>query len=211
MPSVDPYPLSANTLMDAVNICLRAIGSGNVLSLDTASMTPDAENALITIHTVSVEVQTPGWQWNTEKALKLDPHPQDGSPAAGVVQLPDNVLKLMPTFRESTGRQLTMRGKYLYDPWQSTANIGETVTARLVVMLDYEDLPAAARTYIAHRAARIFAANKLNSQITTAEQDSEESQAWLLMLEAEDEADDLTWDEKNVQMGARMRHRRRTN
>ena len=102
--------------------------------------------------------------------MSIDPWPQDGSAAAGVVQLPNNIIKLLPTFRNSTGQQLTQRGKFLYDPWKSTYNIGETVVARLVVALDFEDLPQAARQYIAHRAARVFTANKLNNQIASAEQ-----------------------------------------
>lgn len=208
--SLDPYPLQANTLLDAVNICLRAAGSANVLALDTDSLTPDSETALKTVHDTSIQCQSDGWQWNTEKGLVLGCHPQDGTAASGVVQLPANLLKLMPTFKQSTGQQLTQRGQFLYDPWASTFNIGESVTARLVVALDYEDLPQAARQYIALHAARVFVAGKLNNQITTAEEDSEEMQCWLALLEAEDEADDLTWPEKNGYLGARARHRRET-
>lgn len=209
MASLDPYPLIPHTLLDAVNICLRAIGSSAVLALDTDSLTADSEMALKTVHDTSIQVQQQGWQWNTEKALSIDPWPDDGSAAAGVIILPLNVLKVEYTFRDSTGQQLVQRGNKLYDPWSSTYKIGETVTCRLIVALDFEELPQAVRQYITAKASRVFAAARKNNLITNQEVSAEESQALVSLLEAEDQNDDLTWEEKNIYLARQHRHRRR--
>lgn len=209
MSSLDPYPLVAYTLLDAVNLCLRAMGSGAVQALDSTSLTPDSETALKTVHDVSINLQQEGWQWNTEKAMVLDPWPQDGSAAAGTIRLPDNLLKVV-AIKHPEGTNLVQRGRYLYDPFKSTSNIGVSVTVRIVVALDYEDQPQAARHYIAVRAARVLGQSKLNNVISNKFNEQEEIVALVRLYEAEDQDDDLTWMEKNQTLGSHARRRRRT-
>lgn len=203
MASLDPYLLQAFTLLDAVNLCLRTIGSANVLALDDASLTPDSEAALKTVHDVSIITQSEGWMWNTEMNLVL-PVASDGT-----VTLPANTLKVNSVSRR-TGLNLVQRGNRIYDPYQSTFAIGCPVHAKLVVALDYEDVPQAARCYIAMTAARTFASGRMNNQITNQFTELQYEQATARLYEAEDEDNNGSWDEMNLYLLRRHRGRRFT-
>lgn len=209
MASQDPYILQPMTLLDAVNNVLWGIGSKAVLSLDTQGLTTDAAAALRLVHSVSTQVQTPGWNWNTDYDLVIDPAPQDAQQVAdrGSCSLPQTTLSA-DTSGKDTWRNLVMRGKKLYDPVKHTFNIGISITVTIVTMLDFNDLPQAARNYIAARSARLFAASKLNNPTTTSFLSNEEIIAMVALEEEEDKSDDRTLYQKNGRM-ARMHLRRR--
>lgn len=206
MTSLDPYPLQAWTLLDAVNVCLRTIGTGAILMLDTANLNADGEDALKTVHDVSINLQQQGWAWNTEHGMVLSPHAQDSTPASGTVSLPFNTLRVI-SLNAQTGRNYIQRGLMLYDPYASTYNIGAAVTAELVVALDYEQMPQAGRAVVAMQAARIFAAGKLVNRLVDPFTQEEYDEALFRLYEAEDLSDDLTWTEKNMYL--LRRHNRR--
>ncbi len=185
-----------------MNVCLNNIGSASRSSLDDIDTSADAEDALKTVHNWLIQVQQTGWQWNREIGLELDPDPTDGT-----VVLPANTLKVDTIYRDA-GLNLVQRGNYLYNPNKSTYNIGKTVTVDLVVALPYEALPQAVRNYVAVKAARGFAQNKLNNGTTNQFTAEDELKAWVSVLEAEDDSDDLTLYEKNPHLLRQHAHRR---
>lgn len=210
MPSFDPYPLQPMTLLDAVNLCLRAIGNKGVLALDSESMTPDAELALKSIHDWSIQLQSKGWTFNTERAVTLNPFPHDHPTDAGKIAIPANCLKC-DTIGYDRDFKVVIRGRFLYYPEASTFDIGQFRTellVRMVVALDYEDLPQAARNYIAAQASLTFGTGRIaNAQLSEFLR-QQAIQALLDLQEDEDLQDDETLYDKNPHL-YRMHRRRR--
>lgn len=199
MSSSDTTPL---TRLDAVNEMLRTIGQSSVLSLETADMNADSENALKTLETTLKEFLTKGWHFNIDKNITLDPDPQDGS-----IKLPLNALKVDST-RRSKQRDLVWRGRRLYDRVAHSFNIGAAVEVDLVVALPFEDITPAARWYVTVKASRRFAAKEIGSvaSIKLTQHDEEEA---LIAVEAEDsENDDRTMAQASPHV-ARMRRGQR--
>jgi hypothetical protein len=196
MSSLDPYFLQPLTLLDAVNVVLANIGSGAVLSLDSIDMNSDAEDALKQVHNWSIQVQQDSWWFNVEKNLKLDPT-TDGS-----IVLPLGTLKV-DTVGISAGKDLVQRGNKLYDRLLHTYAIGEAVYCDLVVALDFEEMPQAARHFVTIKAARQFAQVKLNNGATNQFTRENEQEAYLKLLEASDEADDTTLLDTNARLARR--------
>jgi hypothetical protein len=143
------------TTLDAVNMCLFAIGEAPVNRVEGSGLV-DAAVALRTVVNVSREVQKNGWHWNTEIRLPLTPD------VDGNLKLPANTLKV-DTVGDDEGADLTQRGTRLYDRVNHTYAFTRSYTVDLVVMLDFEEIPEAARNYIALRAARRFQQNAVGS------------------------------------------------
>lgn len=152
-------PTTPTTLLDAVNVLLNAARVGAVQSLNAADINEDAADAKLALDDVAREVQLRGYEFNTERAAVLDPN------LAGEIVLPLNVLKVR-TSRYYSGNRLVQRGPRLYDPKKRTFNIGASVTVDLTLALEFQDLPATARTYITAVAARRFALPRLPQQAT---------------------------------------------
>ena len=199
----DPYLLTPMTLLDAVNLCLNNIGTAARTSIDGVDWNPDAADALKIVHNWLIQTQQTGWQWNREIGMTLDPDPDTGE-----IRLPSNTLRVDTIYRDA-GLNLVERGGYLYNPNKSTYNIGKAVTVDLVVALPYEALPQPVRYYVAVKAARQFAQNKLNNGQTNQYTAEDEIKAWVSVQEAEDDSDDLTLAEKNPHLIRQQAHRRR--
>lgn len=199
MPSFNPYTLQALTLLDAVNIVLANIGRGAVMSLESINLNSDAEDALKQVHNWNMQVQQAGWWFNTDQALLLDPD------AEGRIMLPQGTLKV-DTVGESATLDLVQRGKLLYDKTNHTTVIGKSVYVDLTVAIDFEELPQAVRFYVALKAARQFAQFKMADGATNQFTRDNESEAYLAVLEASDEADDRTLKDTNGHL-ARRRNR----
>lgn len=206
MPSNDPYSLQPYTLLDAVNIIMRAIGAGAVQTLDYITKSTDAEDALKSLHDWSMQVQQDGWQWNTDEDLVIDPAPADDMLIPGRIQLPSDTLKV-DTVGISAPLDLVQRGLYLWDKKNHTFNIGKSVHLDLVHAIDFEDLPQAVRNYITIKAAQQFAGPKLNSGATNQFTKEAMQEAYIKLLNAEDESDDRTMYDRNRRMQLRARHR----
>lgn len=201
MPSQDPYLLQPITLLDAVNVVLANIGSGAVLTLDAINLNSDAEDALKQVHNWSMQVQQDGWWFNTEKAWQLDPAPPDAT-LPGRIVLPSGTLKV-DTVSSSAGVNLVQRGNYLYDPVKHTYVIGQSVYVDVVLALDFEELPQAARNYITIKAARQFAQFKMNNGATNQFTRENEGEAYVKLTEGQDEADDNTLIDTNARLARR--------
>jgi hypothetical protein len=165
--TLDDYKVPTTSLQ-AVNLILEAMGSRTVSSLTSPGS--DGETALRRLGEASVETQSEGWPWNTDEAYQIDPS------VTGEIVLPRNVLKVAKTYFDGIwDKKLVMRGIKAYDRKNHTFNIGISVKFDLTIALAYEDLPPAARWYVALRAARRAAVGKLVSptiyQFTKADED----------------------------------------
>src|SRR5690606_10721927 len=77
--------------------------------------------------------------------------------------LPGNCLRV-DTVGFDKGVDVAQRGNRLYDRQKHTYKFDKSLTVDMVVLLPFEELPEAARYYIAVRAARVFQARSVGSE-----------------------------------------------
>ncbi len=142
------------TELEAVNIMLSNIGESPVNTLDDDNVV-DATIAQTILKSISREVQSLGWHFNTDVGYTITKDSDNKFP------LPANTARIdtvdTATTTSGTDFDVTQRGKFLYDRKNHTYNIDtDSVSVDIVVLLDFEDLPETARRYVTMRAARIF-------------------------------------------------------
>lgn len=151
-------PLNPTTELEAVNTMLSVIGEEPVNQLDGVALVSDVALARDVLREISVDVQSKGWHFNTEKDYPLAPT------STGEIKVPRNVARLKLNQRHRWAHDVTVRGERLYDRTEHTYTFDETLLAEVVVMLTFDMLPQAARRYITIKAARTFADRALGSQ-----------------------------------------------
>ena len=126
--------------LSAVNIILSGIGEAPVNSL--SDTTSDVAVALNILAEVSKEVQTEGWQWNTEDDYPLTPGDD------GRIKLHPSIVRVH--FRDPDDRELVIRGQYVYDRIRHTYIFPRETAIKVTVtlLLAFEQLPEACRRYI---------------------------------------------------------------
>jgi len=149
------------TELDGVNMMLMSIGQAPLNTLSSAIK--DSEIARLTLHNSLREVLTKGWYFNTDEEYPIVP---DG---AGKINLPANALSIDPCdesqyFVERWDVAATA-GRRLYDKENHTFVINQTVKVDISWFFEFEQIPQAARSYIAHYAGRIFQASQIGSEL----------------------------------------------
>ena len=99
-----------------------------------------------------------GWHFNTEIDWKLIP-----SSDTGEIFIPANCIQV-DTSGASTLTDVAARGNRLYDRVNHTYTFTAPITVQMVILLDFTDLPQAARHYISIRAARVFQQRMVGSE-----------------------------------------------
>lgn len=192
--------LVPTTLLQAVNMALEAISGTPVASLDATDTNTDAETALNRIGEVLRTVQSEGWVWNQDLDYEVA---ADGD---GQCVLPTNTLRFVQRYTSDTYlKRLIVRGNKLYDSINHTFTIGAAAKGDLTVILDFDQVPEAARDYITKRAIRDFAAGKISSSNVYQFTKKDEDDARLRM---EQEAAELDPD-NNLSLNPHIRRLRR--
>lgn len=142
------FGLTPLTELEAINEIL-ATGSDSPISTLEDNVVIDAALAKNTLRATSVEVQTRGWNYNTEEGLQITPDQE------GFIRLPLNTLKV-DTVGESASINAVQRGQRLYNKTDRTLVFTSPVSVDLVLGLDFGELPSTARMYITIRAARKY-------------------------------------------------------
>jgi hypothetical protein len=166
------------TRLKAVNIALQSAQIATVESLSSGDV--DAEIAETILDENTVEVQTRGWNWNTEIMI-LAPDQN------GHIILPDSFLKADAT---DAHHNVSQRGTKLYDLDSNSYIFTSKVELVIVVGLEYEELPESARRYIAYKTARIFQQRTLGEPSLNNMIANEEQIAWSQMLNEDIESAD---------------------
>ena len=119
--------------LEAVNTIIATIGESPINSLDEQP-THDVAAAINTLKEVSTEVQTEGWNWNTDDDLPLVPNMDKQ------IVVPSNTVRVH--FRDSLDpRDVVLRGQRLYDRANHTYLFTETIYATITLLLPFEELP----------------------------------------------------------------------
>lgn len=172
------------SLLDAVNICLENIGEQPVNSLDNEQI-QDARVAERTILEVHKQEQVRGWSWNREYAYPFSKN------ALNEIRVPDTVIEFSPNSYQWNGR-FQLRGQRVYDLLNRTYDIDDTIdeiTADVIFLLAWDDVPEAFNRFVTIRAARVFSDRTLGSEalFKYTAKDEADAQALLMRMENEQE------------------------
>lgn len=170
------------TELEAINLMLWAADEAPVQTLSQPGHLP-LSLAKAALDEVSRAVQLTGWAFNTEHEYPLT---RDN---AGRITVASNMLSVDvdDTF---TSVSPVVRGTALYDRKNHTYTFTQDLTAKVIFLLPWEELPQAARHYIAVRASRVFQARMQAGETAfkLSEQDEQLARLGLESAEA-DEAD----------------------
>ena len=178
--------MNLTTKLEAVNVMLSVIGEAAVNSLSSGLQ--DAETAEMILENISRSVQSSGWSFNEELGYPLSPD------SNGHLNLPANCIRADLSLSESKYRNSSydyvQRGLKLYDKINHTYTIDEPVKVDMCVLLDFEELPEAARRFITIRASRVFQERVVGSDLLSSLTADDENTAWLDLLHSESDVND---------------------
>lgn len=140
--------LTLTTKLDAVNQMLESVWELPVSTL-IGSASGAVAMAKRVLDQTCISVQTRGWAFNTEDNFVLSPD------TSGNINVPSTALEVDPSGVDCDV-DAVVRGTRLYDRENHTFTFTKPVNCRIISLLDFEDLPQAARFYIATMAARSF-------------------------------------------------------
>mgnify|MGYP003637390196 FL=1 len=169
------------TELEAVNIMLSTIGEAPVNNLDSGLV--DAETAETILKNVSRDVQSHGWNFNSEPDYTV------AADSSGNVILPTEIVRAdlanSETKYRSSKNEYIQRGNKMYDKVNHTYNIGKALKLDVVVLLTFDLLPEIARRYITIKASRIFQERVVGSELLSEMNRTDEQQAWFAFQEME--------------------------
>ena len=175
------------TELEAVNTMLVTIGEQPVSSLDNLAGLQDASIARQILSNISRAVQSKGWVFNLDLQVTYTPD------SNGQIILGSNVIRIDSTSKvRGTTKDVVERGGRLYDREKNTSIFTGDVKVDRVIVLVFDDLPEAARRYIATRSARVFHDRVVGSGELHRFFQEDEGQAWSELLEYESEVGDYT-------------------
>ena len=175
------------TELEAVNTMLTTIGEQPVSSLDNLAGLQDASIARQILSNISRAVQSKGWVFNLDLQVTYTPDTN------GEIVLGSNVLRIDTTSKvRSSTKDIVERGGKLYDREKNTSVFTDSIKVDRVIVLNFDDLPEAARRYIATRSARVFHDRVVGSGELHRFFQEDEHMAWSELLEYEAEMGDYT-------------------
>jgi hypothetical protein len=169
------------TELDAVNIILKNDGEYPVSSLDEGGFS-EAATAQETLTEISRSVQDGGWAFNTDYRRLLTP-----DSFTSEITLPTDTLWVRPAYT-TAGRPLVERNRRLYDLEENSYSFTSPVYVDICQMLEFVELPSAARYYIAIRASRVYQARSTGSGSQNNMTDDDEREARAALKRADSRA-----------------------
>lgn len=123
--------------LDVINEMLSVLGEAPLNEIDEEHPLVPAAKRIMRIATY--RIQSESWWFNREFVTLLP------DPNTGEVLVPADAIRVDPQDRTW---QLVQRGRRLYDPINSTYNIGANVPAVLIRLVPFADLPPTAQQVI---------------------------------------------------------------
>lgn len=167
--------ISALTELDAVNNIIGTIGESPINSLETLQNV-DAINALRILREVSRQEQARGWSFNTIEEHILTPDTYSKR-----IPWSDNYLFLKGT----NGEKLVRSGDNIKDLNNNQLVFNNPVTAKAVLLLSFEYLPEAMRSFIVTKAAYKFQSRYFGDDALTKVTQADMQEAWQYLMEYE--------------------------
>jgi hypothetical protein len=190
------------TKLDAVNGMLASIGQAPVNTLAVTGIR-DVAIAELALDSVTREVLNRGWSFNTDTDWPLAP---DGN---GNILIPTTALDVDPVDRLSNYVQRDNGGTMmLYNKNDRTFVFTESVKCNVTWGFEFDTIPQVARTYIGTRAARIFQANVVGSDLLFKFTELHEREARAAMERLEDQSQDTNMLNSPTEANMVIFHRR---
>lgn len=164
--------LSMTSELDAINIMLGTIGESPINSLDAATGVVDAVTARSILSEVSVQVQEEGWHFNTDYEFVLTP-----ALSTKEIYIAANTIEVDASAYDKNNIDVAIRGNRLYDRKNKTYQFEQPIKADLTILLEFNELPQAARHYITVRAARVFQQRVVGSETLGSFTEKDEARA----------------------------------
>lgn len=182
--------LAGMTELEAINLMLSTIGEAPVNSLESTGLSDVAVARSILLE-VSREVQDDGWTFNQEDEVEL------AISIDGFIYIPSNALRVEPMDYEDV--DVTIRGDRLYDRRNHTYVFTTPIKFQITYLLEYTDLPQAARYFIAIRASRKFQRRILTAEVVEKFTENDELEAKANLQDQDTSAGDYnmindSWD-----------------
>lgn len=140
--------------LSLVNHLLQVVGERRVVSLETGH--PSVLQAVQALDSYNRDFQAKGWWFNKLRGVELS------QATNGEVSLPDDGLEFtiydaqLAAANSRDKKRYSPRGNKVYDSWEHTFKINRSLKADLVILLNVEDLPQVAATYLKHYAAEQY-------------------------------------------------------
>lgn len=166
--------LAPSTELEAVNRMLGSIGQTPVNTLEVSGI-PDVTRALRYLRETLLDVQARGWSWNTDKGYALQPDP------SGHIPIPSGALEVDASDNTATvvvRRNPNTDQLSLYNADDKTFAFDAAVDVDIIWGFSFEDIPQAARTYVAIAASRKFQAQTVSSASLDGFNQADEEAAW---------------------------------
>lgn len=194
--------LPALTELDAVNEMLLSIGQAPVNTLAVAGIR-DVNIARSELTKVVRSVQLYGFAFNTDPKYKLVPD------IDGYLRVPDGVLRIDAT---TPGSGLLRRRHpsgfwAIYNQTDQTWEFTEPQEFKVVWAYEFDDLPDAARHYVALSAARKFQAKTIGSRELDGFTSEDEQRAWLALIRDERDVRGTNLFTANAQLAGSISNR----
>ncbi len=176
--------LLKTTELEAVNTMLSAIGEAPVSSLENTEL-EDVAVAKNILNETIVDVQTTGYNFNTEYNFKINPD------TSGNINVPNNAVYCDVSNRGTTSdKDLVLRGERLYDRENQTFTFTDAVYVDLILILPWDDLPQPARRYCTVKAARRYQNRVFGSDTLNGFTNVDENEALVVMEQADSRSED---------------------
>jgi hypothetical protein len=168
------------TELEAINTMLDAAGESPVSTLETSGLADVAECKLVLDQVLRSALEV-GWTFNKEEDWDIVPD------VDGFINLPVNCLSfdVERNSSKSNSADTIQRGLRLYDKKNHTYVFTETITGEIVILLHWEELPQAARSYIMIKAARIYQTRALGSDTLHKFSEQQELNAYAALRRAQ--------------------------
>jgi hypothetical protein len=141
--------------LDVINQMLGAIGTSPVTTI-LNNQHPDVLSALAVFNRVNKKVQSMGWWFNTDKNLTLA-----FNPITKEVIVPSNTLGVDPS---DPRLPYIQRGTRMYDPSESTFEIGTSIIVNIKQLLVFSEVPETVADYIAAKSSYEFVIDNVGDQ-----------------------------------------------
>ncbi len=148
--------ITLTTELQAINTMLSIIGEAPVSSIQE-NVGSDVSIAKQILDESAVDIQSKGWNFNTEESytLALD--------SDSKVPVPTNCVWLTARPGDNNSRVIIRNG-FLYDKEKKSFTFAAAQVVDMIILLPFEELPQFARRYIVTSAGRRFQARYLGSK-----------------------------------------------
>jgi len=170
------------TEIDAVNEILSSLGHRKVNSIE-GNTSQYTRNAASQLNTANRTIQLVGWSFNTVPEYTLSVNAETGE-----IPVPGTLVE----FNVPHQRQYQLRGDRLYDRQKQTYVFRTALTGKAKFILDWNDLPEAAKEYITKQAARMAYEKYVGSDETRATLYQEEQAAKFELINYDAAGNDYT-------------------